>query len=69
MSSRHKHVILPPDNISDWFKIPVLEMRFYMADAFNNWLFDETTGRFYYTHTHIYFEHEDDAIMYSLRWM
>ena len=44
-------------------------MRFYMADAFNNWLFDETTGRFYYTHTHIYFEHEDDAIMYSLRWM
>jgi hypothetical protein len=72
MSRRYKkHCILPPDNISDWFKLPVLQqhLHFPIGNPFNSWLYDETAGKFYYTHSHIYFENEEDAVMYALRWM
>jgi hypothetical protein len=35
---------------------------------FYGWLDKETQGRYYRTHSHIYFEREEDAVMYALRW-
>jgi hypothetical protein len=66
MSRRHKHVLLPPDNISDWYKLPGPGL---IGKEITEWLYQETVARFYYTHVHIYFEAEDDAVMYALRWM
>ena len=59
-------MLLPPDDIADWFKMPGPSL---LNIEINTWLYQETVGRFYYTHAHIYFEHEDDAVMYALRWV
>ena len=68
MSVVRKHVVLPPDNIADWSRMPG-PTGFYLNEELNNWLYYEAVGRFYYTHVHIYFENEADAVMYALRWM
>lgn len=68
MSLGRKHVLLPPDDIADWVKMPGPD-HFYNNDEIHDWLYQDTVGRFYYTHTHIYFEHKDDAVMYALRWI
>jgi len=68
MSLGRKHVLLPPDDIADWIRVPGPD-DFYMDDELNIWLYQDTVGRFYYTHKHIYFEVEEDAVIYALRWM
>lgn len=70
---RNKHLRLPPDDIAEWHKLSFrISLWFPQNDgdpmAFRTWLANDTAGRFYQTHSHIYFEHEDDAIMYTLRW-
>ena len=72
MSLGRKHVLLPPDDIADWIRVPGpdnFSMNFYMNEELNKWLYQDTVGRFYYTHKHIYFEVEEDAVIYALRWM
>lgn len=64
-----KHCMLPPDNIADWHRVPFATHRHWPDIEFDGWLKNETAGRYYKTHSHIYFENEDDAVMYALRWM
>jgi hypothetical protein len=68
-SHKHKHVQLPPDDIADWFSMPFYTHRHWPDMEFYGWLENETVGRYYKTHSHIYFEYEEDAVMYALRWI
>ena len=61
-------MISPPNNIDEWFCMPFRVMWYFPHIDFYQWLKNETKGRFYKTHSHIYFECEIDAVMYALRW-